>query len=363
MKLNHQRSERFYFDDFAPAASKSRDVEIKADTYWVFSRNWAVTLILGLICSLFPLGVWVGIETDAVVGFVLVLMFLRTPINDLMSDVPSIISASVSLQKIDSLVLPDYAPEFEPQLSASSCHRGKELLVFEGVQYGYSNNKDEYSFQLGPVDLSIKAGELIFIIGGNGSGKSTLAKLITGLYSASGGEIRLNGEALTDKNKVWYRSHFSTVFSTFYLFDRLVGPQGDFDRELAQAFLVRLKMDHKVTIEQQKISTTRLSQGQRKRMALLLAYVEERPIWLLDEWAADQDPSFRAYFYLELLPELKRMGKTIIAISHDDHYFHMADRIFKCDSGELVLFQDNSQDMTVGEEEAAHNSFRTLSNA
>ena len=341
MKLNHQRSERFYFDDFDPAASKARDVEIKADTYWVFSRNWAVTLILGLICSLFPLGVWVGIDTDVVVGFVLVLMFLRTPINDLMSDIPSIINANVSLQKIDSLVLPDYSPEFEQQPSSSYSQPGKELLVFESVKYGYSTNKDEYAFQLGPVDLSIKAGEVIFIIGGNGSGKSTLAKLLTGLYTASSGEIRLNGEALTRQNLTWYRSHFSTVFSTFYLFERLVGPDGRLDTKLAQAFLIRLKMDHKVTIAQQKISTTRLSQGQRKRMALLLAYVEERPIWLLDEWAADQDPSFRAYFYLELLPELKRMGKTIIAISHDDHYFHTADRIFKCDSGEMVLFQGN----------------------
>jgi putative ATP-binding cassette transporter len=191
---------------------------------------------------------------------------------------------------------------------------------------------------LGPIDLQVYAGETLFIVGGNGSGKSTLAMLLTGLYRPSGGSLSLHGEAITDARRDWYRSHFSTVFSSFHLFERLVGPTGDFDLSLAQAWLARLRMERKVSVDPAGLlSTTQLSQGQRKRLALLVALVEERPILLLDEWAADQDPLFRAFFYLELLPELKSRGKTVIAISHDDRYFAVADRVLKCDGGQLSV--------------------------
>lgn len=178
--------------------------------------------------------------------------------------------------------------------------------------------------------------ETLFIVGGNGSGKSTLAKLLTGLYQPSAGRLSLQGVEIGAQRRDWYRSHFATVFSSFHLSERLVGPQGDFDPQLAQAWLLRLRMEHKVSIDPAgMLSTTQLSQGQRKRLALLVALVEERPILLLDEWAADQDPAFRSFLYLELLPELKVCGKTVIAISHDDRYFAVADRVIKCDGGQL----------------------------
>jgi putative ATP-binding cassette transporter len=192
------------------------------------------------------------------------------------------------------------------------------------------------------VDLSVQPGELIFIIGGNGSGKSTLAKVLTGLYQPQSGSIWLDQQPITEENQEWYRQHFSAVFSDFYLFDRLLGVSGEADDSKAQTYLEKLNLSHKVRIEQGKFSTVELSQGQRKRLALLSAYMENRPIYLFDEWAADQDPAFKQVFYTQFLPDLKAQGKTVFVISHDDHYFHVSDRILKLNYGQIELDQSPS---------------------
>ncbi|MFP5284277.1 MAG: ATP-binding cassette domain-containing protein, partial [Thermoanaerobaculia bacterium] len=181
--------------------------------------------------------------------------------------------------------------------------------------------------------LTFHAGEIVFITGGNGSGKSTLAKVLTGLYVPDAGEIRLDGQPVTNENRESYRQLFSTVFSDFYLFQNLMGIEGDRLDAAARDYLVRLQLDGKVKVENGVLSTVDLSQGQRKRLALLTAYMEERPIYLFDEWAADQDPQFKAVFYFELLPKLKARGKTVFVISHDDQYYALADRLIKMKDG------------------------------
>jgi putative ATP-binding cassette transporter len=126
------------------------------------------------------------------------------------------------------------------------------------------------------------------------------------------------------------------VFSDFFLFDSLLGlevPEGDARPE---EYLERLLLHHKVKIEGGTLSTLDLSQGQRKRLALLTAYLEDRPIYLFDEWAADQDPEFKEVFYRHLLPDLKARGKTVVVISHDDRYYDAGDRLVRLDSGGLV---------------------------
>ncbi len=172
-------------------------------------------------------------------------------------------------------------------------------------------------------------------MGGNGSGKSTLAKLMTGLYIPEQGEIHLDRIAIDGENREWYRQHFSVIFADFYLFDRLLGLEQTNLDEIAQTYLEKLRLDHKVKITQGKLSTTSLSQGQRKRLSLLTAYLEDRPIYLFDEWASDQDPIFKDLFYTQLLPSLRDQGKTILVIRHDDHYFHLADRLIKLDYGKI----------------------------
>lgn len=193
----------------------------------------------------------------------------------------------------------------------------------------------EPGFLLGPINLSFAPGEITFIVGGNGSGKSTLAKIITGLYAPHSGTIYLNGKAISDRNVEWYRQHFATVFSDYYLFESYLGfEQANLD-EKVHSYLKSLQLDHKVTVKDGVLSTTNLSSGQRKRLALLSAFLEDRPIYLFDEWAADQEPLFRDLFYKKILLNLKKRRKTVIVISHDDRYFHLADHIIKLDYGKV----------------------------
>jgi putative ATP-binding cassette transporter len=214
-------------------------------------------------------------------------------------------------------------------------HTAPVSIELRGVTHTYHRERENSNFILGPVDLIVQPGELLFIIGGNGSGKTTLVKLLTGLYIPEEGEIRLNGQAVNDATREYYRRHFSVVFSDFYLFESLLGLDTRQIDKRARTYLSRLQLDHKVEVKNGVLSTTQLSQGQRKRLALLTAYLEDRPVYIFDEWAADQDPLFKEVFYLQLLPELKAQGKTVIVISHDDKYYQLADRIVKLDYGKV----------------------------
>jgi putative ATP-binding cassette transporter len=182
---------------------------------------------------------------------------------------------------------------------------------------------------------------MVFLVGGNGSGKSTLAKIVTGLYLPEAGEIRLDGELVTNQNRDSYRQLFSAVFADFFVFDNLLGlDSADLDSR-AGGYLEQLHLKHKVRVTNGVLSTTAVSQGQRKRLALLTAYLEDRPFYLFDEWASDQDPLFKKVFYTQLLPDLKARGKTVLVITHDDRYFGLADRVIKLDYGKIALADDS----------------------
>jgi putative ATP-binding cassette transporter len=203
------------------------------------------------------------------------------------------------------------------------------------VTHAYHREGEERSFVLGPINLVFKPGELVFLIGGNGSGKTTLAKLLTGLYPPEHGESRLDGLSFTKDTREHFRQLFSVLFSDFYLFENLYGVGTPQLEARARDYLRRLQLDGTVKIKDGRLSTTSVSQGQRKRLALLAAYLEDRPFYVFDEWAADQDPLFKEFFYMQLLPELKDKGKTVLVITHDERYFHVADRTIKLDYGRI----------------------------
>ena len=214
--------------------------------------------------------------------------------------------ARVALQKVQELGV-SLAETLHRGLSGGKMEkeRGFERLEFCGVVHSYHREQEDTSFVLGPVDLSFQPGELVFLVGGNGSGKSTLAKIITGLYIPEEGEICLDGEVVTNKNRDAYRQLFSAVFADFFVFDNLLGlNDADLDAR-ARGYLEQLHLQHKVRVTNGSLSTTAVSAGQRKRLALLTAYLEDRPFYLFDEWASDQDPYFKNIFYTKLLPDLK----------------------------------------------------------
>jgi putative ATP-binding cassette transporter len=213
--------------------------------------------------------------------------------------------------------------------------RGRfEKLQAINLQYTYPGGAARDAFTIGPVALTLRAGETIFIVGGNGSGKSTLVKVLTGLYMATAGALHIDGVPLGPHNVQAYREMIAAIFSDFHLFQKLYGLAG-VSEEAVGKLLAQMQIDHKTTFSNGSLSTLELSTGQRKRLAMVIALLEDRPIYVFDEWAADQDPEFRRYYYEGLLPELKRRGKTVIAISHDDRYFHCADRVLRMEEGRV----------------------------
>jgi len=353
--LSQPRRQHLFDKRFEPAAKGAMDTAVKADLLWAINLNWTTVLVFGLIGLAFFLGMTqASITQDVVVGYVLTTMFLRTPIAMILEAIPSVIRGTVALKAIDKLKLADAAYiETEKEVEKESgveepvVQAKFESLTLVNACYQYPSQGEETGFTLGPANLELNRGELIFLVGGNGSGKSTLAKLLTGLYLPTDGLVKFNQEPVTSGNVAHYRSCFSTIFPNFFLFgDVLDGSHkansgnhdNDYFKERVDYYLKRLAIDHKVSIEKGKLSTTSLSQGQRKRLALLLMYMEDRQVLLLDEWAADQDPVFRDVFYREILPELKAAGKTIIAISHDDRYFDAADKVYRLDRGCISAF-------------------------
>jgi putative ATP-binding cassette transporter len=219
--------------------------------------------------------------------------------------------------------------------AAASRRAGFQRIELASVTHGYRGECAEDQFLLGPLSFVLTPGEIVFVVGGNGSGKTTLAKLLIGLYVPEAGEVRLDGRAVTAADRDAYRQLFAVVFSDFYLFEELLGAaRPDLD-ERVRVRLAELRLLGKVEVHQGVLSTLALSQGQRKRLALLAAYLEDRSVYVFDEWAADQDPQFKEIFYLEILPELRARGKAVVVISHDDHYYRVADRILRLDYGQL----------------------------
>jgi putative ATP-binding cassette transporter len=250
---------------------------------------------------------------------------------------PAFGRARVSLARVDNL---GFSLRSRTDQEAAKTHAllpaEWRRLELADVAMDYKGSSHERGFTLGPLHLEFRRGETAFLVGGNGSGKTTLAKMLVGLYLPDRGKIRIDDCRITGDTLEEYRQNFSAVFSDYCLFKRLI-PELTPERRLrVEDCLARLRLNEHVRVEGCMLLAEPLSQGQRKRLALLIAYLEDRPFLVFDEWAADQDPTFKELFYKQLLPELREQGKTIVVVTHDDRYFHTAQRIIKLESGALV---------------------------
>jgi putative ATP-binding cassette transporter len=338
LKLHRERRAQFVHKEVSAAMAKFQRHNVGAEIHFNIAQSWGHLLfftLLGLI--LFALPVWQPVSSTVLTGYVVTTLYLMGPLAGLLGSLSPFSRASVSLRKIDELGL-SLASHVSEDCPLSQKENGIVFgeLELRDVTHSYHNEKDDSHFLLGPLSLTFDPGEVVFLVGGNGSGKSTLGKIITGLYPPEKGEIRLNGRPITDENRDNYRQLFSSVFSDFYLFENLLGLRAEGLDERARGFLTQLHLEHKVKVRAGQLSTIDLSQGQRKRLALLTAYLEDRPFYFFDEWASDQDPQFKDLFYRELVPELRARGKTVVVITHDDRYFPLADRVIKLDYGQLM---------------------------
>ncbi|MFG6666127.1 multidrug ABC transporter permease/ATP-binding protein [Halomonas sp. HNIBRBA4712] len=335
LSLNRDRARRFFDDTYTANAETYRHHIIRADTYHLSAGNWSNIMMLGAIGVVFFMANVLGWASPAAAAtFALTLLFLRTPLIQAIGAWPTLISAQVAFDKLKSLELAEYRTHFEVEDTLKDWQR----IDLVDVGYRYESQSGEgHAFEVGPLNLTLHRGEQVFLIGGNGSGKSTLARLLSGLYRPQSGSILIDGRRIEMDEWDAFRARFASVFTDFHAFDRLLGQGGEpSNAALVKEWLTRLQMDQKLEWQGERVTNTKLSQGQKKRLALLLAIAEERDILLLDEWAADQDPQFRRLFYRELLPRLKAMGKTVFAISHDDSYFVHADRLLEMSRGKLI---------------------------
>jgi putative ATP-binding cassette transporter len=273
---------------------------------------------------------------DTILKVATTMLFIVGPLTviiDLLPLMARIDAAVTSLYQLewridDALVRSDGLPSLSPL-------QGFEEIVFKGVEFHYPDRDGNPLFRVGPCDLVLRRGERVFIVGGNGSGKSTLLKLLTGLYRPQRGEVLVDGKPITDAERPAFRGLFSAVFTDFHLFAHLYGA-ADADPARVNAKLENLGLAKDTLYTGDGFTDLALSAGQRKRLAFLAAELRDRPVCVFDELGADQDPCFRRRLYEEILPELSLQGRTLVLVSHDDRYFHTADRVLRISEGVIL---------------------------
>ncbi|OSQ36747.1 cyclic peptide export ABC transporter [Thalassospira mesophila] len=339
---------------FMATSTEKEDIAIKAHDL-TFRQQ-----IMGMMAFYILLAVIVFIVPVYSPSFSGTVMKVSTAVLFMIGPISSVVQSWTVLGMAESAAIRMSTLDADLLDMAEPIADGNDALVrddfshirFHEVTFSYAHHDPYHGFELGPITLDITRGDLIFITGGNGSGKSTLIKLLTALYRPTEGHIEIDGMRLGPQSIEAYRSLIATVFSDYHLFSHLYG-QGEINRDEASFWLHLFELDHITGIEipppreapqgdnvakpaeHPRFVRKDLSQGQKKRLALISAILEKRPVLVLDEWAADQDPHFREKFYRVILPELKTRGQTIVAVTHDDHYFDAADRRLHLDTGQL----------------------------
>ncbi|SDY98416.1 cyclic peptide export ABC transporter [Nitrosomonas halophila] len=336
LRLNRDKRNAFYDDVLKRSIERVRKERTFGMSIFVASASWGNFLIYAFIgLVLFLLIGDVPDRTLIMTGYALVFVYMVGPLEALLLNIPRANLAQVSARRIEEIMHSIHSSEPQAEIRELP---PLQSIVLQGVLHRYYHEQKDEMFTLGPIDLEFRPGEITFLVGGNGSGKTTLAKLLVGLYPPEEGRIMLNSQVINNANRDYYRQFFTTIFSDFHLFDRLLEvSDGNMLDKNGNELLTKLHLQHKVKVRNGAFSTLALSQGQRKRLALVVAYLENRPFLVFDEWAADQDPVFKEIFYRELLPELRTMGKTVLIISHDDRYFHLADRLIRMENGRISL--------------------------
>ncbi|MBP2291309.1 ATP-binding cassette domain-containing protein [Azospirillum rugosum] len=335
-RLNSARSQDLNatFGTVSARTTAARDqVHLHSWQQFVFGEC-AFNLMLGVVVFVVP--TYSGTFAQEVVKVSAAVFFLATPVFGLMQSLAVTSAAEAAAGRMMDLEK-QLAELAEPGSDGPGLPVPKDFAEWrmEGVEFAFPAPPGEPPFAVGPFDLTIRRGEVIFVTGGNGSGKSTFIKLLTGLYHPLRGRLTLDDAAIGPQRIAAYRELMATVFADFHLFARLYGLD-PVDRVKAEDLMRWMEMERVTAVEGDRFGRRDLSMGQRKRLGLVAAILETKPILILDEWAADQDPHFRFKFYREVVPALKARGLTIVAVTHDDHYFDVADRRLHMEEGRLT---------------------------
>lgn len=334
VKLNARRSEDLFENYIIPRSERVEELRVDSGRSFNYGQSTSDLFFFALMGTIvFALPVYLP-DLSIPAKIVTVVVFASGAITSVVRTLPVVSRANLAvsnLEDLESRLVRVSKDSVHPEISKGDLRKG---ISARKLGYTYSAPEEDRPFSVGPLDLDIVAGEMTFIVGGNGSGKSTLIKLLTRLYEPTIGEILWDDVPVTRQNAEEYRSLFSVIFSDFHLFDRLYGIE-NLDQQRLSGLLRDMKLDDKITYQNNRFSTTNLSTGQRKRLAMVVALLEDRQVCVFDEWAADQDPESRRWYYEEFLASLKAGGRTVIVITHDDRYFHMADKLVWMEEGRI----------------------------
>ncbi|NTG39377.1 cyclic peptide export ABC transporter [Agrobacterium rhizogenes] len=344
LSLNAGRANHFTNYVLSPAIDRARGMMTTVHLGWGLYGVWSDAIFYGAIFLIVYIGqLVIGLPSTVIFPFVVGAFFLLGPLAFLARSGDRIGAGMASLRHLRKVGLTlqsnlNTAPRLPTQSTSVLNLDNWTSLRLKDVEFRYAGATPSSS--LGPISLEIKRGEIVFLVGANGSGKTTLLLLLCSLLKPTSGEIFLHEHSI-DSDLVEYRSRLGGVFGDFFLFPHVLDGFGKLvsDQKISELIQDLGLLNHVTSIES-RLSTTSLSTGQRKRMALLQCYAEDREICFFDEWAADQDPNFRMQFYLNILPALKRRGKTLIVISHDDRFFHVADQIIELRDGKVFSDPD-----------------------
>lgn len=340
LKLNPYLRDHYRNTVFPPMIQVHQQLKLKENILFNFSiRTVEILFFPALGVLVYSILMYQIASPSAFSGVLTVLLFMLSPLSTMANFAGEFKAMQVSMDRLDLLekeITVDTERAISKRnLSTFTGQTGTPILEFEAVEVSYKRDDGQTNFRLGPVTTSIPAGQITFITGDNGSGKSTFAKIITGLYQPENGKIKYNGQEITPESFVSYRSRFSSVFSDFHLFSELAPETAGGER--LSAWIHRFGIGNVVQVDGNRITTTRLSQGQRERLAFAFACSYPSEIVVLDEVSSNQDAGFRSTIYHEILPELKSAGKTVIVITHDERYFDVADTLLKFEHGKLVI--------------------------
>jgi putative ATP-binding cassette transporter len=352
LQLDRVKRKKYFSDVLVKNERDLLRTEKRAMTTLLAANSYGDLLfffVIGIIAFVFTN--YHSVPPDELATIVLVLLYVTGPVAIILNAIPRMSVAVVSLRKIEEIFgeLPENMIEDKPLTR----REWQEISLLD-TTYVHRSDAHHEGFTVGPVSFDIRRGEITFIVGGNGSGKSTLGKMLSLHYPPSGGAIAFGSQILDESNIDDFRQDVAAIFSDYFLFDRLLCDYDDARLEMAQRYLWELGLDQKVRIENGMFSTTDLSDGQRKRLALVVSFVDDKKLYLFDEWAADQDPAFKKVFYTEILPELKAQGKAVVVISHDDRYFHVADRIVVMEDGKVAEVRATEEERVLHAPELVH---------
>lgn len=341
LKLSQRENDEI-FSQLRRLSNEIQEISVKSNLSHISDMILSSSILyLLLLMTVFIVPSFVPTHSAVIHSITSAVIFIMGPLVMLSTGIPVFAKTNDSINRLY---------ELESKLDQANSTSGNsdddysamtdfQSLALENVLFHYRDNSGQILFTSGPHHFTLRRGELVFVVGGNGSGKSTFLKLLIGLYRPEQGCLYVDDDPIDETQYPAYRELFSIVFADFHLFDRLYGLP-DLDKAEMKAWLKEMKLERKTYFRDNRFTNIDLSTGQRKRLAFIVAVLKKHPICIFDELAADQDPQFRRYFYEQVLPKLKAQGQTIIVVSHDDQYFHCADRVLKLEDGQITSMKE-----------------------